>query len=96
MQVVHPGAGVIAGRDAVMESWRAILAGVRPRAFRIKVDDVRVSAGDAAAFVPCTELVDADDARGRTVATNVFEKQQGRWVLVHHHGSPLMRGGFGA
>lgn len=24
----------------------------------------------------------------RTVATNVFEKQDGRWVMVHHHGGP--------
>ena len=25
----------------------------------------------------------------RTAATNVFEKQNGRWVLVHHHGGPI-------
>lgn len=25
----------------------------------------------------------------RTAATNVFEKQNGRWVMVHHHGSPV-------
>ena len=25
----------------------------------------------------------------RTAATNVFEKQNGRWVLIHHHGGPI-------
>jgi hypothetical protein len=27
----------------------------------------------------------------RTVATNLFELQEGKWVMTHHHGSPLMR-----
>lgn len=96
VQCVHPGGGVVAGREAVMESWKAVLSGVRPRAFRIRVEDVRVAAGDTQGFVTCTEHVETDDARGRTIATNVFEKQRGKWVIVMHHGSPLMRGGFGS
>lgn len=91
VQTVHPGAGVISGREQVMESWRSILRGVRPGAFQITVEDVRVFATDASGFVTCTEVVEADDSQGRTVATNIFEKQGGRWVITHHHGSPLMR-----
>ncbi|GBG00627.1 hypothetical protein Rsub_13381 [Raphidocelis subcapitata] len=91
VQTIHPGAGVIAGREQVMESWRAVLKGVRPRAFRIAIEDVRVWASDASGVVTCTEVVDADDSQGRTIATNVFEKQGGKWVITHHHGSPLMR-----
>jgi hypothetical protein len=75
----------------VLESWRAILRGVRPRAFRISVEDVRVFASDSSGWVTCVEVVEADDSQGRTVATNVFEKQDGRWVMTHHHGSPLVR-----
>lgn len=87
---IHPGAGVISGREHVMESWRATLRGVRPNAFRITVNDVRVFASESHGWVTCTEVVEADDSRGRTVATNIFEKQDGRWVITHHHGSPLM------
>jgi translation initiation factor 2A len=92
VQTIHPGAGVISGRDDVIESWRAVLKGVRPRAFRITAEDVRVYASDAHGYVTCTEVVEADDARGRTAATNIFEKQGGKWVMTHHHGSPLMMG----
>jgi ketosteroid isomerase-like protein len=75
VQVVHPGAPPIAGRKAVDASWRAILAGVRPGAFRISAEDVRVViAGDDVGVVTCVEVVEADDGRGRTVATNVFER----------------------
>ncbi|MEK6693745.1 MAG: nuclear transport factor 2 family protein [Nitrospirota bacterium] len=24
------------------------------------------------------------------IATNLYERQQGRWVMIHHHGSPVM------
>lgn len=41
------------------------------------------------AYVTCLELMDAADSRGRILATNIFEKQEGKWKLVHHHGSPL-------
>jgi hypothetical protein len=52
----------------VMDSWRAILKGVRPRAFRIEVVDVRVFASDGHGWVTCTEVVDADESQGRRVA----------------------------
>lgn len=28
------------------------------------------------------------------VATNIFEVQEGRWKLVHHHGSPAAKVGM--
>ncbi|KAK9799365.1 hypothetical protein WJX73_002505 [Symbiochloris irregularis] len=31
------------------------------------------------------------DARGRVAATNIFEKQDGQWRLIHHHGSEVPR-----
>jgi ketosteroid isomerase-like protein len=109
VQVVHPGAPPIAGRKAVDASWRAILAGVRPGAFRISAEDVRVViAGDDVGVVTCVEVVEADDGRGRTVATNVFERVSptptseggeaaasppgGHWRMTLHHGSPMAMG----
>ena len=53
-----------------------------------RVFDLPLPPGRSAGFVTCTEIVDATDTMGRIVATNVFEKQGGKWKIVHHHGSP--------
>ncbi|GIL79642.1 hypothetical protein Vretimale_12340 [Volvox reticuliferus] len=90
VQVVHPGASCIAGRAQVMDSWRAILRNVRPGAFKVKLEDVRVFAQEDMGFVTCVEIIDADDSEGRIVATNVFEKQGGVWRIIQHHGSPTI------
>ncbi|GLC40838.1 hypothetical protein PLESTB_000017100 [Pleodorina starrii] len=90
VQVVHPGSGCIAGRAQVMDSWRAIMRNVRPGAFKVKLEDVRVFAREDMGFVTCVEIIDADDSSGRIVATNVFEKQGGVWRIVQHHGSPTV------
>jgi ketosteroid isomerase-like protein len=29
-------------------------------------------------------------SQARVEATNVFERHGGRWLLVHHHGSPVV------
>jgi translation initiation factor 2A len=72
----------------VMESWRKVLKNVRPRAFQIQLQDVRIYATETYGYVTCVEVIDADDSKGRIAATNVFEVQDGRWVITHHHGAP--------
>lgn len=50
----------------VMESWAAILRGVRPNAFKIDLEDIRVFAlSETQGLVTCVEVMDADDSRGR-------------------------------
>ncbi|GFH05787.1 UVR domain-containing protein [Haematococcus lacustris] len=61
--------------------------GVRPRAFNITLEDVRIYADEAHAFVTCVEVINADDSQGRITATNIFEKQDGKWKITLHHGS---------
>jgi translation initiation factor 2A len=65
VQIIHPGSNCIAGRESVMESWKTLLAGVRPRAFRIELEDVRIHATESYGFVTCVEIVDADESAGR-------------------------------
>lgn len=49
-----------------MESWAAILKSIRPNAFKISLEDVRVAAlSDTTGLVTCVEVMDADDSRGR-------------------------------
>lgn len=50
----------------VMESWASILRGVRPNAFKITLEDVRVFAlSETTGLVTCVEVVEADDSKGR-------------------------------
>lgn len=55
----------------VLESWRRILANIKPRAFKVGLQDVRVYAADAQGYVTCVELIDTDDSKGRWVLEGV-------------------------
>jgi ketosteroid isomerase-like protein len=84
---VHPGWPPLFGRDQVMASWRAILTHGAPP---IRCGAARVLMLGDVAQVVCEEHVGDD----RVIATNVFVKEDGRWAMVHHHGSHLVaRGG---
>jgi ketosteroid isomerase-like protein len=98
--VVHPGWAALHGWAKVATSWDAIFRGSAPHIF-VSGEEVRVE-GDVA-WVMCYEhLLDSvgdlaggpvDDA---TIATtNVFARDDGRWRLVLHHGSPVARGAPG-
>jgi translation initiation factor 2A len=71
-----------------MESWNIVLSGAN---FDILLKDVRVHASENQGWVTCLEVMDGEDSRGRLIATNVFEKQNGKWVIIHHHASPAPR-----
>ena len=46
----------------MLESWRLVLRG---QPMDISIEDVRVYARDFAAFVTCTEVMEAGNSRGR-------------------------------
>lgn len=78
---IHPGWGLLAGRDDVIESWRRIFSNAPPdiichsaRAFLL---------GDAA-YVVCLEIM----PEGVLIATNLFVREDGRWRLAHHQAGP--------
>ncbi|KAK9864592.1 hypothetical protein WJX84_002413 [Apatococcus fuscideae] len=85
VQCMHPSAPIVAGREMVLESWKAIFQGAK--GFPVELEDVRYSVGPTAAYVTCLERVGQGDLRGRIAATNIFEKQaDGQW----HLGSPTI------
>ena len=51
----------------VLESWRAVLIGVRPGAFKLDVEECRVFARGDHGVVTCMEVIDNDDSIGRCV-----------------------------
>ncbi len=80
---IHPGWNVLVGRDAVMESWEAILS--NPEQPRIVGGGAQAQVLGETAIVTCRELV----AGNPLAATNVFVREDGRWLLVHHHAGPV-------
>lgn len=80
----HPGWTVIVGREAVLDSWSAILEG---SGGRVSCLDPKAHVWGDAAFVTCNEGV----GNNLLAATNVFARENGAWRMVHHHASPVAR-----
>lgn len=97
---IHPGWAALVGWPAVMESWEQIFAGTL--SMRFTLSDVSVHVAGDAAWVLCVENIESRQVDGaaaaRVQATNVFQRRDGRWHIVHHHGGPLFgpRAGAGA
>ncbi len=78
----HPGWGPISGRDAVLESWTAIME--NPDSPAIACHDAHAHLLGECAMVICFEELEG----GFTVATNLFVREDGAWRMVHHHAGP--------
>jgi ketosteroid isomerase-like protein len=91
IKCVHPGWSLLVGWGPVMESWQRIFAGTLE--MRFTLSDAHVGVQGDLAWVVVTENIDTRTRDGkmeaRVQATNVFERRDGRWFLVHHHGSPI-------
>ena len=80
---IHPGWDALVGREAVMESWAAILGG--PGAPQIRCETPRAFVLGPSAFVICREVL---EQQGWLIATNVFAREEGGWRMVHHQAGP--------
>jgi hypothetical protein len=80
---IHPGWGILYGREAVLQSWQGILR--NPRAPRIKMHNERVVQLGDAAVVTCVEELNGQQF---LAATNVFVRDGSAWRLIHHQAGP--------
>jgi ketosteroid isomerase-like protein len=80
---VHPGWEPVTGRAEVMAAWFAILRD--PASPPVRFHEPQVFLYGAAAFVICREEVEGQ----HLVATNIFQREDGRWRIVHHHAGPI-------
>ena len=89
---VHPGWPLIQGRDEVIQSWASIFNNTMVMQFTITETSVHID-GDWA-WVVCTEslrsVVDGRVNEAKIEATNIFSKHGERWMIIHHHGSPVV------
>ena len=91
IKCVHPGWGLLVGWGPVMESWERIFSGTLEMRFTLTGVQAEVC-GDLA-WVVLTENIDSRHRDGKVEAhvqaTNLFERRDQRWFLVHHQGSPI-------
>ena len=91
IKCVHPGWGLLTGWGPVMESWRRIFESTLE--MRFTLTDASVEMKGDLAWVVVTENIDSRHRDGEVAAqvqaTNVFERRDGHWFVVHHHGSPV-------
>lgn len=80
---IHPGWPALEGREAVLESYRRILANPGQEPVVASAESVLVT-GDVARVL-CIETV----AGATLAATNFFVRVGEVWRMVHHQASPV-------
>ncbi|OUL26583.1 DUF4440 domain-containing protein [Nostoc sp. T09] len=90
---IHPGRSVIRGWKEVHSSWEQIFKNTAY--IEINLDIMATEVADNTAYVVLIEnvlqVVSGKRLEAQSIATNVFQFLGGKWYLVHHHGSPIMR-----
>ena len=91
VKCVHPGWEIISGWRRVRESWSRIFEDGQH--MRISPSAVSVNTEGDFAWVTCLENITVFEETSfdsvQAIATNLFIRRQGRWLMVHHHASPI-------
>jgi ketosteroid isomerase-like protein len=91
VRCVHPGWDMIAGWRQVRESWASIFEGGQK--MRIYASEVSIHTDGDFAWVTCTENItvfyETSFDSAQAAATNLFIRRAGRWLMAHHHASPV-------
>ena len=94
----HPGAQMLAGWESIRESWRELFT--RSICLTIEPLLAEINVHGPIAVVTCREKMSSvtldSSTVATTMATNIFEKQRGRWLLIHRHASPVLEPGAAA
>jgi ketosteroid isomerase-like protein len=88
---VHPGWDLFTGWLAIRESWIRIFQNTQ--AIRFVITNTKIKVTNDIAVVVCLEnienVVDGQEVKFGVLATNIFERQNGKWLMIHHHGSTV-------
>lgn len=92
IKCIHPGWPLLAGWGPIMASWERIFENTF--SMRFTLTDVRVEVSGNLGWVVLIEELEAQGydgpSRSQILTTNLFEKHQGAWFIVHHHASPIL------
>ncbi len=90
---IHPGRKALRGWKEIRSSWEVIFKNTKY--IEIETEIITIEIRSHLAYVILGEnLLQVSGGRriqAQSMATNIFEQMAGKWYLVHHHGSPLMR-----
>lgn len=84
---IHPGGGRLAGRAAIRESWRSILANGSGMRF-VLTDEQATLDEDLAVHAVRETITLSNNSQGVMLATNVYRRVGDSWRLIMHHASP--------
>ena len=89
---IHQGWSLRSGWPSVRDSWVVIFNNTFSMKFRLS--DVMIQVAGDVAWVLCMENItnnpESEGQESHVLATNLYERQHGRWLMIHHHGSPVM------
>ncbi|ARV62908.1 DUF4440 domain-containing protein [Nostocales cyanobacterium HT-58-2] len=90
---VHPGWNVLRSWKEIRSSWVNIFKNTAY--IEINTSIIAVEVREHIAYVVLVEnvlqIINGRRLEAQSMATNVFELLGGKWYLVHHHASPVMR-----
>jgi ketosteroid isomerase-like protein len=90
---IHPGWRKLLGWGPIMTSWERIFDGAFEMKFELGEMDVVIS-GDLAVVILEENLTQRGYdgiSRSQVLTTNVFERVGDKWLMILHHGSPVMQ-----
>ncbi|CAN6310717.1 unnamed protein product [Urochloa humidicola] len=88
--VIHPAAGRISGYDVVMQSWEMVCNADYEFPLSIDLKNIEVHIRGNLGYVTCLEVVkNKGRTWGKQIATNIFEKVNGTWLISVHHASHI-------
>ncbi|HEX3033526.1 MAG TPA: nuclear transport factor 2 family protein [Thermodesulfobacteriota bacterium] len=87
----HPGWPMLFGWEAIRQSWKNIFDAGGP--MQIRISHVTGEVSEDLAWVTCIEHISHKirDQIQTSLAqtTNIFERHGSRWLMIHHHASPI-------
>ena len=83
---VHPGSAAVVGYEAVVRSWQHILADARMPDFEVSVIK-RTVTDQLAVHLVAEQLSSGDENAALVLATNVYQRLSGGWLMIEHHAS---------
>jgi ketosteroid isomerase-like protein len=90
---IHPGWRRLTGWGPIMESWERIFDGVFEMKFELRELHLIVGAdlGVVVTEENLTQRGYEGTMRMQVLATNIYERLGNKWLLVLHHGSPVVQ-----
>ena len=83
----HPGWTVLRGWGAIAASWVALFQG--PQHIQFILTDEHVEIVGDVAWVTVDENIIGSETGATVSALNIFERIDGLWRVVAHHGAPV-------